>query len=680
MRVLLFLVLLFYGPPSLASSLQPGPLPPPLAVAGPQPAEAFAGHIAALRDPAGGLDLADVRAAAAAGRMRPVQGHSADFGYTTDTLWLRIGVRNESLGLEDWRLRLRENFFPEFAAWFVPEDGAPRLLDRHEPDTPFDARRVAWPELTVAFRMAPGTQGTLWLRYRSGGSSETSLALWDAAAFAQWADRTTARNFVYYGMLLFLNIAALIAWAVTQRGIFLAYAGYATSGLLFVMHGDGNTFRWLWPDWPAFNAYASIPIGGALVIFGANFARQFLQTPDRLPIFDKLLLGTIAITAALVVAPLAVDGQTIKKLLVLVAFLGILLFTASGLAAATTRFREVRFYVLAWTGALISSAIMTGRHWLGLEISEAMQINSMRIVLVLDAALMGLAILDRINQLRTDQSRALETALAEARRNLSLSRRLQDLERQVARAAALAQSRERQVADAVHDLRQPLQALRLNVQNLLEGPEAEAARAPAGRQKPDAQEIEETFSYLETLVSAELAQQESAWPPPQPLDGAQEPRDDRDMTVSLDEILAATGQMFSQEAAAKGLELRKVGCSARLSLPPLVVMRILNNLTANAIRYTSEGRILIGARRLSGGALRLEVHDTGPGLSDAEFRMVLRRAARLPRDAGQSGSGLGLAIVAAACEDYGLTLSRLDPAGGGASIGVLIPAGAVRGG
>ena len=64
--------------------------------------------------------------------------------------------------------------------------------------------------------------------------------------------------------------------------------------------------------------------------------------------------------------------------------------------AARTRFREVRFYVFAWCGAVIASAIMTARHWFGIDIPEDTQLDAMRVVMVFDAAFMGLAILGLI--------------------------------------------------------------------------------------------------------------------------------------------------------------------------------------------------------------------------------------------------------------------------------------------
>lgn len=613
-------------------------------------AESLKGNITALRDPGGGLTAEEAVAALDAGEFAPVTTRTPDFGFTSDAIWLALALENPTTEAE-WILRLRENFLQQFTVWQREGKGPPVLLESHDETTPFDARGVPWAELAVAFVHPTGETRQMLLRYRSGGSTEVELSFFSAPTFAEWTDRLTARNFIYYGMLMFLILASLATWAATRQAIFLAYSSYAVAGLLFVMHGDGNTFRYLWPDAPGLNAFASAPLGAAIVIFGANFARQFLDTARYHRVFDKLLLATIWVTAAMLGATAFFDTQLIKKLLVLMAFFSMVLFLLSGLNAARTRLREVRFFVIAWSGAVISSAIMTGRHWLGLEISEEVQFDSMRIVFVLDAALMGLAILDRFNALRRSRSEALESSLAQAERNLSLSRRLQTLEQRYTSAVDLARSREQHVADTMHDLRQPLHALRLNVQALL----AKGARAGSASQT---REIEETFGFLESLVTEELDTR------------IQNPTATRQLTANLDEIMRATGRMFAADAAAKGLSLTVEPINAQLRLPPIALMRILCNLVSNAVRYTQAGSVMLRAHRDENG-LRVEVCDTGPGLSEKALERALPRTSRLDPDAAE-GSGLGLDIVAQTCAAHGLALEWLPPDRPGTRIGIKI--------
>jgi CheY-like chemotaxis protein len=71
----------------------------------------------------------------------------------------------------------------------------------------------------------------------------------------------------------------------------------------------------------------------------------------------------------------------------------------------------------------------------------------------------------------------------------------------------------------------------------------------------------------------------------------------------------------------------------------------LQNLVSNAIKYTPEGRVLIGCRRKK-GKVRIEVHDTGLGIPLSQQKTIFREFKRLDEGARIArGLGLGLSIV-----------------------------------
>lgn len=607
-------------------------------------------HVGVLRDPGRDMTLEEALAAT----FVPVEGRSADFGYTRDVIWLKLRITN-ALGPEELRLRVSENFFQLFEVYTVASDGTISTLITQDEGSDFASRPIPYPELLAGFEMRPGETLDLYIRFWSGGSSEISFDVMTRAAFEEWAAGKTAKNFIYYGMMLFLTFAAVACFLGTRRVVFLAYAIYASFGLLFIMHADGNTFKYLWPGAPGFNSNATVLLGGGLILGGANFAREFLQTYVYHPILEKILLAVMAAVIATMLAALVVDPQVIKQLLVLQSLIAVLTFTGSGLVAARTRFREVRFYVLAWSGAVISSAIMNMRHLLGIEISEEVQFDSMRIVFVLDAALMGFAIVDRFNQLRRNRRIILEKSLVEAERNVTLSSRLQELEGRYRLLEELEAARQRTLADTAHDLRQPLHALRANVRALVSRTD--------GRDV-DVGEVEDMFRYLEGLVSSglETAHISGAGP---------EAGDAQGCATQVGEILEPVAEMFADDAADKGLSLRVVDTRAECDVPPLVLMRIVSNLVSNAVKYTDTGGVLLGVRRRA-GRLWVEVHDTGPGMKGGDFQRAVERAQRLDDTAHKPGSGLGLAIVDKLVRDHALVLEHATRTGSGSVVRVSV--------
>jgi two-component system, sensor histidine kinase len=116
-----------------------------------------------------------------------------------------------------------------------------------------------------------------------------------------------------------------------------------------------------------------------------------------------------------------------------------------------------------------------------------------------------------------------------------------------------------------------------------------------------------------------------------------------------------------------------VPCSAVVESDPAYLRRILQNLIGNAIRYTTHGTVLVGARR-RGGVIRLEVRDTGPGIPEDAQNDIFKEFHRLnARASASEGMGLGLAIVERACALLGHPLGLHSVLGRGTCFMLQLP-------
>lgn len=223
-------------------------------------------------------------------------------------------------------------------------------------------------------------------------------------------------------------------------------------------------------------------------------------------------------------------------------------------------------------------------------------------------------------------------------------------------------SKSRFVAAVSHDLLQPLNAAKLFIASLSEMP-----------LRPDQKDlsvrISNAFNSVETILGALLDITK--------LDADNPTLDRSDFPVS--QIFQTLADEFSSEAKAKGLTLKVVDCGLQVNSDPAYLRRILQNLVGNAIRYTSEGKILAGARRV-GNALRIEVWDTGAGIPTAQHDEIFKEFKRLATDTvAGPGMGLGLAIVERACHLLDHPLSFDSKEGRGSVFRVEVPIAAGRG-
>jgi two-component system CheB/CheR fusion protein len=216
---------------------------------------------------------------------------------------------------------------------------------------------------------------------------------------------------------------------------------------------------------------------------------------------------------------------------------------------------------------------------------------------------------------------------------------LSDISEQKRAAAMVQEAREtseqasdaktRFLAAASHDIRQPLQAL-TTVCDLLR----RRLREPKNLELLDCQT--EALAGMRELLDALLDVSR--------LDSGTIAPEIRSFPVAP--LLRRLETHYQPLARNKGLTLRVARCSAVIESDPVLLRQILDNLVANAIRYTAKGRVLVGCRR-RGGALRFEVWDTGIGIAEDEQARIFEDFYQLgnPARDANNGLGLGLAIV-----------------------------------
>lgn len=229
----------------------------------------------------------------------------------------------------------------------------------------------------------------------------------------------------------------------------------------------------------------------------------------------------------------------------------------------------------------------------------------------------------------------------------------------LARLSDTLRGQQRFVADAAHELRTPLAALRLQVK-LLEGATEEGEREESLRALRGG--IDRAAHLVDQLLV--MARLEPEAPPP-PQDVALAPL--------AREVLAEQ----ASRAMAAGVELG-LSCAAPVTVrgDGGELRVLLANLVDNAIGHTPAGGTIDLALALAreGDAVVVTVTDSGPGIPPTERERVFERFYRIP-GTGREGSGLGLAIVAAIVSRHGgaITLGA-GPGGTGLCVIVRFPA------
>jgi signal transduction histidine kinase len=214
------------------------------------------------------------------------------------------------------------------------------------------------------------------------------------------------------------------------------------------------------------------------------------------------------------------------------------------------------------------------------------------------------------------------------------------------------------VADAAHELRSPLTAVRLQLQLLDRAPD-EPARLEARTALGAA--VERAIHLVEQLLTLARNEPQASGVELAPL--------------ALDAVAAEGISDAHALAVARGIDLSMEAQPGLMIRGDREALRVLvRNLVDNAVRYTpAGGRVQVRCRRLADAAL-LEVIDNGPGIAAADRQRAFDRFYRRA-SAPEEGSGLGLAIVKAIAERHGAQVNLTDASGGGLCVAVAFPQG-----
>ena len=204
-----------------------------------------------------------------------------------------------------------------------------------------------------------------------------------------------------------------------------------------------------------------------------------------------------------------------------------------------------------------------------------------------------------------------------------------------------------------HDLLQPLHAAQLFTDALAE--QVDGTRKASLGQIRGA--LDSTTDLLTGLF--DMARLEAGGLVPQP------------RAFPLAEVLEPLASEFRALAEDRGLRFGHVASSAWMHSDPQLLRRVLQNFLANAVRYTEQGRVLLGVRRV-GDCLRIEVHDTGPGIDPAQQVLIFEEFRRGEGVGGQ-GLGLGLAIAERIARLLGSRVELCSRPGAGTLFAITLP-------
>jgi len=391
--------------------------------------------------------------------------------------------------------------------------------------------------------------------------------------------RNTISHGIYFGAMLILVILFILSANVIVSAASKWFGMYLIALTLLNAHSHGYILSLL--DLPPESYFPVLRVLQVTIMFAyLTFAMSFLNASERYPALSKGI--RIFFVVGLMIAPLEVfsESRNFRLVIDLMALTFLILGIRCAYLAVRDDHHGARFFAAGYFLLLVVgginyvASIPSFAPWNDFVDQVTLALQSC------DALVFGGAIFSQIYGLRIERDTAIKDKLAEYQEKLAVSQKLRHSETNLHRARSLAERHRASIASTSHDLRQPITSLRVALERAKElSPEM-------------ATDFSTGLEFLDSVLTQSLATSR-ADAEDQP--ASAEPEDAE--TVELQMVLENVRRMFSAEAEQKGLDLKIVPSSLQVRVKIIDLIRIASNLTANAIRYTESGGVLIGVRR-----------------------------------------------------------------------------------
>lgn len=447
----------------------------------------------------------------------------------------------------------------------------------------------------------------------------------------------------FFGAMAALVLLFLLSPDFLMNASSRWFAIYLASALCLTMHSHGYGLE-LW----GISEDAFFPLLRLMhtfvMLFYLLFVLSFLRARQAYPVYWRCVCGFIAV--GLVIAFLEqLLGSGFRSIALMVPTTFLLLCVIGTFLAVRDALPGSRFFLGGFSILLLAGIF----NFIASAPQFAMfneVVDQVTLVLQLcDALVFGGALLSQMYAMRRVRDEAVQTQLVETQQRLALSQQLLAAESDLHTARSLAERHRANLAETTHDLRQPIASLRMSL------------KAAKDRSPNMVSDLSAGIEFLDRLLGQALEETRQ-----EPRD--RNPAEDQDTSVELQVILMNAQRMFAKEAAEKALDLKIMQTLLVVRTPAIDLIRMVSNLTANAVRYTQNGGVLIGARR-RGGTAMIQIWDTGPGIPADELNEILQPYKRGDASESAEGEGLGLSIVKQLAERNGLDLQVCSKEGKG---------------
>ncbi|MEM7542313.1 MAG: diguanylate cyclase [Pseudomonadota bacterium] len=323
------------------------------------------------------------------------------FGFSADTFWVRVRLGRELP--RNGYLEIEYSALDE-VVFFEQIDARFREVGRSGDTLSFADRDI--PHRGHVFEITHGSDARYFFKVKTSGSVQLPVHFHTPAGFASHNSGENLLYGLYYGYMLLLTIAALVAAVHLREALFAYYFCYVICLLSTMASINGFAYQYFWPRgglWPSISGPLFV---ASASVFAVLFAGAFLGPRCRTKSASVGFVLVYSMAGATLLACIGQSSSIVIKLGTLTGMIAVPAILWPTFIAFRRGVQGAKYFLVAW-GIFLSAFFSTGLVLFGLAPSNFFTNNIMQISSMIDVLILSMALVERGRQLRAQKERAI---------------------------------------------------------------------------------------------------------------------------------------------------------------------------------------------------------------------------------------------------------------------------------